>query len=65
MIDLYVTQRGGLLSQFSTDIELFRSAPEYDFVQLPNEGLLFYERVGWGLTGSQWCTLASRSLKEL
>lgn len=51
-----------VLSAFSTDRERFRRAPDYDFSQPPHQGKLWYECMGWQMTGEQWCALAAQSI---
>jgi LmbE family N-acetylglucosaminyl deacetylase len=50
MIDCFTSQRD-LLAGFATEMERFREAPEYDFLQPPDPGELYYERLGWGHYG--------------
>jgi N-acetylglucosamine malate deacetylase 2 len=57
MLDAYTSQRL-VLESFGTDRERFRKAPEYDFSQPPHEGKLWYECMGWPMTGAQWRELA-------
>lgn len=47
-----------VLSRFSIDEERFRLAPDYDFSLPPHPGPLWYECMGWGMTGAQWRSLA-------
>jgi LmbE family N-acetylglucosaminyl deacetylase len=53
MIDCFASQRE-LLAAFGTEVELFRAAPDYDFAQPPPVGELYYERLGWRITGEIW-----------
>jgi hypothetical protein len=53
------------LAAFRTDRETFRSAPPCDFGQLPNGGMLLYERYDWGLSGEQWRELADSARVNL
>jgi N-acetylglucosamine malate deacetylase 2 len=57
MLEAYASQRL-VLESFGTDRERFRTAPEYDFSQPPHEGKLWYECMGWPMTGAQWRELA-------
>ena len=54
-----------VLRYFRSDIEPIRIAPPYDFTVAPHPGLLFYEHMGWGITGAEWrehARVASRAL---
>lgn len=62
MFDCFVTQ-AHILARFPMDLERFRPAPAYDFRQAPHEGVLHYERLGWGWTGERWRDLASEALQ--
>lgn len=64
MIAAYGTQQA-TLAAFSVATEAYRSAPEYDFLALPNEGRLFYERHPWGMTGRRWLTLTAAAERDL
>ncbi|MEA2782677.1 MAG: N-acetylglucosamine malate deacetylase 2 [Rhodospirillaceae bacterium] len=64
MIAAHETQRR-TLAQFTSRIERFRTAGEYDFAALPNDGLLYYEKFDWGATGPLWQVKAVTALAEL
>ena len=64
MFDAYASQRL-LLKDFPTDRESFRAAPDYDFSQSPHEGTLWYECMGWPMTGARWRELAAAAIAEL
>lgn len=53
------------LSFFNAEFEYFRPAPAYDFLSLPNDGQLLYERYNWGMTGEHWLMLSRAALDEL
>jgi N-acetylglucosamine malate deacetylase 2 len=57
MMDAYPSQRL-VLESFPILQERLRPAPEYNFRQPPHEGRLWYECMGWGITGAQWRELA-------
>jgi LmbE family N-acetylglucosaminyl deacetylase len=61
MLDAYASQRL-VLESFGTDRERFRKAPEYDFSQSPHEGKLWYECMGWPMTGARWRELATAAM---
>ena len=61
MLDAYASQRL-VLESFGTDRERFRTAPEYDFSQPPHEGKLWYECMGWPMTGERWGELAAAAM---
>jgi hypothetical protein len=54
-----------VLSWFSTEIERFRLAPDYDFAALPNAGRLLYEQFDWGITGPRWQALVREASAQL
>jgi len=64
MFDVYASQRL-VLKDFPTDRESFRAAPDYDFSQPPHEGTLWYECMGWPMTGTRWRELAAAAIAEL
>jgi len=43
-----------VLGRFHVDCELFRPVPHYDFTKAPHHGKLWYECMGWPLTGEDW-----------
>jgi LmbE family N-acetylglucosaminyl deacetylase len=51
-----------LLGNFTSSIERFRVAPDYDFCQLPNDGNLLYESWQLGITGTAWLQQARTAL---
>ncbi|MCZ6772814.1 MAG: PIG-L family deacetylase [Proteobacteria bacterium] len=53
------------LSVFSCETERFRSAPRYDFEELPNNGVLRYESFQSGMTGERWLALSLAALHQL
>jgi N-acetylglucosamine malate deacetylase 2 len=64
MIDCFASQIEQL-APFGTGVECFRMAPEYDFGQPPHAGELYYERLGWGITGEMWRRHAGAALEAL
>jgi LmbE family N-acetylglucosaminyl deacetylase len=65
MLACYTTQRH-TLAGFAIETERFRPMPRHDFIMLPNNGALLYERHDWGLrTGAEWKELAAQALIEL
>ncbi len=63
MLGCYISQ-WHVLSDFPLEPERFRVAPLYDFTQPPHEGQLWYERLGWPLSGEHWRELAGQALAE-
>jgi LmbE family N-acetylglucosaminyl deacetylase len=61
MMDAYASQRL-VLENFPIDHECLRFAPEYDFNQPPHSGKLWYECMGWAMTGLRWRELANAAL---
>jgi N-acetylglucosamine malate deacetylase 2 len=64
MIRAYASQRL-ILENFPIDQEHLRQAPEYDFTQPPHPGKLWYECMGWPMTGARWRELAKAAMAEL
>ena len=63
MFSAYASQKL-VLSSFGTDRERFRKAPDYDFSRPPHEGKLWYECMGWAMTGEQWRVLAKCTSRQ-
>jgi N-acetylglucosamine malate deacetylase 2 len=53
------------LKRFSTDMERFRVAPDYDFSELPNGGEIFYDCRDWTVKSKQWLQLGQIALHDL
>jgi LmbE family N-acetylglucosaminyl deacetylase len=64
MFDCFGSQQT-TLAPFRLDAERFRLAPEYDFLQPPHGGRLYYENFDWGMTAPRWRQLASDALSAL
>lgn len=47
-----------VLASFGIDRERLRPAPDYDFQRPPHPGRLWYEQMGWPLSGERWRELA-------
>lgn len=63
MMQAHRSQRA-VLTGFAIDRERFRAAPDYDFARPPHEGQLWYERMGWAMTGNRWRELAAEAVRE-
>jgi len=63
MLAAYVSQQT-ILSRFSIGPERLRAAPAYDFTSAPHPGELWYESLGWPMTGERWREIASGFLAE-
>jgi len=50
---IYVSQQE-VLRNFPVGEERFRVAPDYDFLQPPHAGTLYYDLFPWGITASRW-----------
>lgn len=61
MFDAQVSQKL-VLGSFPLDRERLRLAPDYDFTAPPHEGRLWYEILGWEMTGKRWRELAADAL---
>lgn len=57
MMDSYRSQRL-VLENFPVVTERFRIAPAYDFSHPPHDGRLWYESMGWSMTGARWREVA-------
>jgi LmbE family N-acetylglucosaminyl deacetylase len=64
MIRCYHSQ-SRVLQSFGVDTEMLRIAPLYDFSQPPHAGRLWYECLGWPMTGSRWRSLAADAISQL
>jgi N-acetylglucosamine malate deacetylase 2 len=62
MFACYVSQQR-ILENFSTTTERFRPAPRYDFRKPPHPGKLWYECLGWPMSGKHWRELALQARK--
>jgi LmbE family N-acetylglucosaminyl deacetylase len=63
MMGCYVSQ-WHVISEIPLEPEQLRIAPSYDFSQPPHPGLLWYETLGWPMTGQRWRELASQTLAD-
>jgi LmbE family N-acetylglucosaminyl deacetylase len=61
MMDAYTSQRL-VLENFPIDCERLRLAPDYKFSEPPHSGRLWYEWMGWPMTGARWRELATSAL---
>lgn len=64
MLQCYRTQYR-TLTDFPLDMERFRSAPVYDFLEPPHPGTLAYETYMWRMNGAAWRRAAGRALNRL
>jgi LmbE family N-acetylglucosaminyl deacetylase len=64
MVAAHASQKD-VLALFPIAVERFRTAPDYDFTSLPNDGDLLYERENWGMDGARWLDLVRRADAEL
>jgi N-acetylglucosamine malate deacetylase 2 len=64
MLGAFESQRA-VLASFPPDEERFRRAPPADFGAAPHPGALWYERLGFSLTGARFRELAHRARSEL
>jgi len=63
MLACYVSQ-SHVLSAIPLEPERLRRAPVYDFTQPCHPGALWYEVLGWPLTGWRWRQLAGQALAQ-
>lgn len=64
MLAAFASQRA-TLAPFASPVERLRTAPRYDFAELPNAGRLHYEDFDWGMSGGRWLALAGDALRAL
>jgi LmbE family N-acetylglucosaminyl deacetylase len=64
MMEAYASQRL-VLESFPIDRERLRLTPEYDFSKPPHPGKLWYECMGWEMTGVHWRELATAAMASL
>jgi N-acetylglucosamine malate deacetylase 2 len=64
MIETFASQRA-TLAPFGVEVERFRPAPRCDFSRPPHAGPLWYERLGFPLSGERWRAEARRALAGL
>ena len=64
MLSAYVSQQV-VLSGFSVGPERLRPAPAYDFTIPPHPGNLWYESLGWPMSGQRWREIAAGILANL
>jgi LmbE family N-acetylglucosaminyl deacetylase len=63
MMDEHESQRL-VLENFAIVSEHLRIAPVYDFSQPPHEGKLWYECMGWPMTGVRWRELVACAVQQ-
>jgi len=63
MMDAYTSQRL-VLGNFPISSERLRMAPKYDFSDPPHEAKLWYECIGWQMTGPRWRELAGAAFEQ-
>jgi LmbE family N-acetylglucosaminyl deacetylase len=64
MVACFGTQRD-VLAPFPLHAERLRVAPAYDFTRPPHPGPLWYEQLGWRLTGAAWRRAVAPVLRDL
>jgi LmbE family N-acetylglucosaminyl deacetylase len=64
MLACYRSQRL-VLQRFGAERERFRLSPPYDFTRPPHAGKLWYECLGWPMTGARWRELAAHAAEWL
>jgi hypothetical protein len=63
MLSAYISQQV-VLARFSIGLERLRPAPAYDFASAPHPGKLWYESLGWPMTGERWREIAAGFLAD-
>ncbi len=56
--------QGPVLQGFAIGNERLREAPRYDFSRPPHAGALWYEMLGWPLTGERWREVAGQAMAQ-
>jgi LmbE family N-acetylglucosaminyl deacetylase len=64
MLNSYQSQRL-VLESFPVNHEPLRLARQYDFSQAPHKGKLWYECLGWAMSGTKWRKLAAAAQAQL
>jgi LmbE family N-acetylglucosaminyl deacetylase len=64
MLDAFRSQLD-VVAQFPIDTEIFRPAPEYDFIQPPHAGALGYDSEGFGIDPHLWRALVLVAERQL
>lgn len=64
MLEHFTTQ-SGVIKNFPIGQEKYRKARSYKFLTPPHEGLMYYELMGWNITGEKWRTLAKETIENL
>lgn len=63
MLDCFATQ-AAVLGDAPRARERLRLAPLHDFSKPPHSGPLWYERLGWGISGAEWRRCAAEALRH-
>jgi N-acetylglucosamine malate deacetylase 2 len=53
-----------VLNDFPLEPERIRIAPDYRFEKPPHHGRLWYEQMGWAMTGAEWRRCAAAAMAE-
>jgi len=64
MLGCYLSQ-WHVISDFPLEPERLRVAPAHDFTAPPHAGSLWYETLGWPLTGVKWREIVARALPQV
>ena len=64
MLNAYGSQ-WRVLQSFDVSSETLRIPPKYDFRLPPHDGKLWYECLGWRMTGRRWRSLAAGAILEV
>jgi N-acetylglucosamine malate deacetylase 2 len=64
MLACYDSQRI-VLENLHSNVERLRIAPNYDFTRPPHPGKLWYECLGWPISGAYWRRLAAGTVAQL
>lgn len=64
MFECFASQKH-VLRQFGVEAEKIRVAPDYDFMDAPHPGTLYYEQYDWGIQGPLWRRMAADALNVM
>jgi N-acetylglucosamine malate deacetylase 2 len=58
------SSQANVLREFPLEPERLRRAPVYNFLQPPHPNKLWYEQMGWPMTGAHWRKLARQAMER-
>jgi N-acetylglucosamine malate deacetylase 2 len=64
MIECFTSQRDAIAPFRALDRERYRPAPAYDFSSPPHDGPLWYERLGFSISGAGWRAIVAARMRH-